>query len=173
MEIIGYIRKIILLGILIIVLGGCSNSYKNEYTVLKDENKQLKQQLSIVNEKIKYQEELYDLRNILDLQTHEMIYKLSKGDISYLKENTTNNITFLGDKLISSNTNIGSKSEFEIPREQFSLRQRAYMLSENKQEYHSIYEFFPTEESNIFKTLHVYFVLNNGQWKLDTIFEDE
>lgn len=167
------IKKMVLFTLLTFFLVGCSSNEISENTKLKNENNQLKQQLDIANEKIKTQSELYDLRNILDYKTHMILLELSNGNTDYLKDKVTNNVTVSGNKILSNSGPEGTKIQFEIPKELFNLRQRAYTLSDDKKEFSSIYEILPIEESNIMKTLHVYFILDNGQWKLDLIMRDE
>lgn len=160
------IKQFILSVVTSFFLVGCSSNVALKNTTLKNENKELTQQLVIANKTIKAQNELYDLRNILDYKTHMILSELSKGNTDYLKDKITNNITISDNKLVSNSKN---KGELEISKEQFTLRQRAYMLSDDKKEFSSIYEFFPIDQSNVLKTLHVYFILDNGQWKLDFI----
>ena len=168
-----YIRKIIIFILSATFLVGCSNNLKSENLKIKNENNQLKQQLDIANEKVKTQNELYDLRNTLDSETNTILLELSKGNVDYLKDKTTDNTTISGNKIVSTIKNNVVKAEFEIPTKQLNLRQRAYMLSDDKKQFHSIYEVLPMEESNILRTLHVYFILENGKWKLDCIMRDE
>lgn len=168
-----YIKKIMIFCFLVIFLVGCSNNLKAENIKLTNENKQLKQQLDKANEKIKAQNELYDLRNTLDSLTYDILSKLTAGNVSYLKDKSTNKITISGNKVVSKHKQVNTNVEFDIPKAMLNLRQRAFILSDDKKEFHLIYEILPITESTIYKTLNVYFVLDNGQWKLDFIGKDE
>ena len=170
---IKYTKQIIIFVLSATFLVGCSSNLKSENLKVKNENNQLKQQLGIANEKIKTQNELYDLRNTLDSETNTMLLEIYKGNVKYLKDKTTNNITISGNQIVSKIKNNEAKAEFDIPTKQLNLRQRAYILSDDKKDFHSIYEISPMEESNILKTLNVYFTLENGKWKLDCIMRDE
>lgn len=168
-----YIKKAIIFCLSVLVLVGCSNNLKEENLKLTIENKQLKQQLDNANEKIKVQNELYDLRNILDSLTYDILSKLTTGDVSYLKDKSTNNISISGNKIVSKHKQVNIDVEFDIPKTMPNLRQRAFILSDDKKELHFIYEIIALTQSDIYRTLNVYYVKDNGQWKLDYICKDE
>lgn len=156
------------------LLFGCSNNLKLENTKLANENNQLRQQLDEANEKVKFGAELYDIRNELDILTYDILLKLTTGDISFLKNNSTNNISISGNAIISKDKDRNSSCQFDIPEKMPILRQRAFMLSNDKKQFHSIYEIVSNDkQDSILKTLNVYFVLDNGKWKLDFIGKDE
>jgi hypothetical protein len=165
MDIKRSIRRTILVFLSVIFLIGCTSNSKSE-------NQELKQQLNTANEKIKTQNELYDLRNILDAEVHRMIIEAYKGNIGYFKDKITNNITMTNNKIISNAISNRVKVEIDIPKERFDIRQRAYMFSDDKKEFSSIYEIYPIVDNSL-KTIHVYFILDNGNWKLNYIGKDE
>lgn len=176
MNTIKHIMLIILLIMPMLLLAGYSDSIKSQNAALKNENEQLRQQLDIANEKIKIQDEIYDLRNLLDYHTHEVLLKLgmgfSKEDDSYLNSILTDSITVSGNRVLSKDEAKNWSAELEIPETKFNLRQRAFMLSEDKKEFSSIYWILPIDESTMgerLEALYVYFVLDDGEWKLNYI----
>jgi hypothetical protein len=141
----------------------------------KKEIETLNQQLKISNEKLQEAEELYYLRNILDYNLYNILGSLIKGDSVFAKENFAPNVK-ISDKKLISNLN-GLESEFLIPDRTMKLRQRAYMLQDDK--YMAIYEIYDAgyNQGNKYDdrlwTLNVNYIKVNSNWKLSYIKIDE
>lgn len=165
-----FIKPMILLVLIMLIFGG----FLSQNLKLKYENKQLKQELNISKEKIETQNELYDLRNVLDILTYSILTHLSDGDTNYLKDKITENIIISKNKIISNNKTANTKYEFEMPKTQLILRQRAYMFGNDKKYFYSIYEILSNyNDKSILKTLNIYFKLDKGKWKMDYLCVDE
>jgi hypothetical protein len=141
----------------------------------KKEIETLNQQLKISNEKLQEAEELYYLRNILDYNLYNILGSLIKGDSVFAKENFAPNVKISDKKLISELN--GLESEFLIPDRTMKLRQRAYMLRDDK--YMAIYEIYDAgyNQGNKYDdrlwTLNVNYIKVNSNWKLSYIKIDE
>ena len=143
------------------------------YAELDLENKQLKQELQAANEKTKTSEELYELRNFLDVGVYEFLAHMEQGDTDYLKGIVSDNVTVTEDKLIFKNKE-GPIEEYVFPDSKLIVRQRAYWLNDNKDEYISIYEIRSGgSQPGRFNTLNFRFVFENEKWLLDFVNEDE
>jgi hypothetical protein len=149
-------------------------------TVYRSENQKkeietLNQQLKISNEKLQEAEELYYLRNTLDYNLYNILGSLIKGDSVFAKENFAPNVKISDKKLISELN--GIESEFLIPDRTMKLRQRAYMLQDDK--YMAIYEIHDAgyNQGNKYDdrlwTLNVNYIKVNSNWKLSYIKIDE
>lgn len=166
-------KKGILLVMLIIicmsVLSGCQS--RNQ----KKEIETLNQRLKISEKNLKENQDLYNLRNILDSRLYNILDSLIKGDYVLAKQNLAKNVRISGKKILSELD--GVENEFIIPDRRMNLRQRAYMLKDGK--YMAIYEIFDEgyNHSNKYDdriwTLNVNYIKSNGAWKLSYIKIDE
>jgi len=175
-------RKVRMLGLILIcvlVLAGCGGNQRldlvKENTQLKTEIESLKQQVETTNNKVKQQEELYELRNVLDHNLHNTLRALIKGDFEVVQQNIAPNMRIENKKLVT-NTSAGAY-EFVIPDKLMNLRQRAFMMNEGN--YIAIYEIYDSGYVSGNKyddrtyTLNVAYSLGNGKWKMSSLKIDE
>lgn len=164
--------------ICVLVLAGCGNQRQDmakENDNLKTEIQSLKQQVEVVDKKLKQQDKLYELRNMLDANLHSTLRALIKGDYELAKQSLASTIRFKDKKLLASTGQVDY--EFIIPEKPMNLRQRTYMM--NGGEYTAIYEIFDAGYVSGNKyderiwTLNVSYVQVNGQWKISSLKIDE
>ncbi|WP_088224710.1 hypothetical protein [Desulfosporosinus sp. FKB] len=174
-------RKAKILGsilICIFFLLGCStqsSELAKENSQLKTEIQSLKQQVDTANNKVKQQEELYNLRNNLDNNLHLILTSLIKGDYTTAEKYLDSSMRTENHKLI---TKLSSGDyEFIIPDRMMNLRQRVY--SRNGNTYNAIYEIYDAGYTSGNKyddriyTLNVTYTLINSEWKLSSLMIDE
>ncbi|KLU67247.1 hypothetical protein DEAC_c04590 [Desulfosporosinus acididurans] len=164
--------------ICILFLLGCStqsSELAKENSQLKTEIQSLQQQVDTANNKVKQQEELYNLRNNLDNNLHLILTSLIRGDYTTAEKYLDSSMRIENHKLI---TKLSSGNfEFIIPDRMMNLRQRAY--SRNGNTYNAIYEIYDAGYTSGNKyddriyTLNVTYSLINGTWKLNSLMIDE
>jgi hypothetical protein len=141
----------------------------------KKEIEALNQQLKISNEKLQEVQELYYLRDNLDYNLYNILGSLINGDSVFAKQNFAPSVKISDKKLVSELN--GIESEFLIPDRTMKLRQRAYMLQDDK--YMTIYEIDDAgyNQGNKYDdrlwTLNVNYIKVNSNWKLSYIKIDE
>ena len=166
-----------ILAFIVTLFTGCEeknsteSNLTNKLELLEKENKELKTKLEIAQEEIKKYEETYNLRNELDMEAYEILNHLQKNELNYLKDKITDNIVISEGKLIIKDKSENSH-QFTLPKDEFVIRERAYMLNDDKTEFDSIYELRNDSEEHM-KTLNYKFVLKNDDWLLDYIDIDE
>lgn len=162
------------------LLTGCgsqSQDLAKENSNLKTEIESMKQQVAVADEKVKQQDELYELRNSLDANLYFTISALIKGDYELAKKNLASTMRIQEKRLLSS-TSYGD-NEFIIPDTPMNLRERAYMMNDNSSIYTAIYEIYDAGYSSGNKyderiyTLNVNYIQENGQWKMSNLMIDE
>lgn len=172
------VRMLGLILICVLLLVGCSNQSPDlvkENAQLKTEVESLKQQIESTNNKVKQQEELYQLRNTLDNDLHNTLRALIKGDYKVAQQNIAPTMRIENKKLITK-TSVGDY-EFVIPDKLMDLRQRAFMM--NNGNYTAIYEIYDSGYVSGNKyddrtyTLNVTYSQINGEWKMSSLTIDE
>jgi outer membrane murein-binding lipoprotein Lpp len=172
-------RMLGLILICILILTGCSGNQSldlvKENAQLKIEIESLKQNVEATNNKVKQQEELYELRNVLDNNLHNTLRALIKGDFAVAQRNLAMNMRIESKKLITK-TSVG-EIEFIIPDKLMNLRQRAFMMNEGN--YSAIYEIYDSgyvtgnKYDDRTYTLNVTYSQVNGEWKISSLTIDE
>jgi len=168
------IKKVAYL-ILAIAILSISLVASSNVSILTKQNRELNQELQKTNEELTTWKETYELRNILDVWAHDILTHLEEGDTEYVKNKISDNVTIRGDKLIYKKQNYKDFIIPKNPENKYSLRQRAYMFTNDKKdEFLSIYEIISggsqTEGTH---TLNFFFILKDGKWLLDFLIEDE
>jgi len=135
------------------------NEFKRQYKVLEDEK----------NKTIQDNENLYELRNELDIKFYRIIEELKNNNIDFIRTQITSNINLQDNKLVSTYKNL--EKTFELPSNDYYFRQRYYYLKDNNTKYYSGYEIHEGYGKKI-EVVEVVFCLINGEWKLDWIDRD-
>lgn len=135
-----------------------------------DANRELdstKKELAEANKKLVFIQETRDIRDMLDLESYNILIQLQKGNVRYVENKTTENITIKGNKLVSKNV------ELQLSKDPLVIRQRTYIVDEKITQYHSIYEIMNNKENERRETVNFFFVKVKDSWLLDNITIDE
>ena len=169
-RIIGFVGLILMS---VLVLAGCTNQSPDlvkENTQLKAEVQSLNQELDGANKKIKEQEELYELRNMLDNDWHRILSSLIKGDYESAQQSLVSTVKIKDKKLIFDVN--GVNHEFVIPDKPMVLRTSSFMRQGDN--YTAVYEIYDdgyisrTKNDSIY-FMHVIYVQENGRWRLSDL----
>jgi hypothetical protein len=144
--------------LLTFILTGCD---------VNDELALTKKELAEANKKLAFIQETRNIRDMLDLESYTILLQLQKGNIKYLVNKTTENIT------IKENTLISKHLEFQLPKDPLVIRQRTYIVDDKITKYHSIYEIMNNKENERLETVNFFFVKVKDEWLLDNLAIDE
>lgn len=175
----GKVRMLGLIMTCILILAGCGGNQNpdlvKENAQLKIEIESLKQKVETTNNKVKQQEELYELRNVLDNNLHSTLRALIQGNFEVAQQNLAPTVRIENKELVTRSS-VG-EYEFIIPDKLMNLRQRAFMMNEDH--YTAIYEIYDSGYVSGNKyddrtyTLNVDYSQGNGKWKISSLKIDE
>lgn len=149
---------------------------KEELVQLQKENENLREELKKRQEEIDYllkkskqvkeeNEDLYVLRNLLDLRAHQIVKAIKESDLETLKGFVSRDVTVEIDRMITKDKTQLIESDLSFEENEI-IRQRAYSLQDTQ--YISIYEtVYPEHEFT--NSIEFTFALEDGEWKLRTI----
>ncbi len=149
------------------------NQLENELTSANNQIKQLQHKLT-------REENVYFLRNQLDIMAHTMFSAIMFNELDrvtdYLSEKTSIEENELITKKPDNKTMIYDITWIKNLHSDLDyIRQRAYYLSDDDSSFTAIYEFIPRPvEHGEFQigVLHIEFVKENSEWKIYHLYND-
>lgn len=145
------------------------NQLQRENENLKEALKKHQEESDYLLERIrnmqKEYEDLYTLRNHLDLRAHQIIKAMKEPDTETLKGLVSSDVTIKEDRMITKDKTQLIEYEFSFKNGEI-IRQRAFSLHDTQ--YISIYETIHPE-NDFTNSIEFTFILENGEWKLRTI----
>lgn len=147
--------------LLLVKIENTEKELKEISSKLKDKEKEIEMI------KLQYKTE-YESRNIIDIKARKIYESFINRDIDYLKSEVSSGVKVENDKITYENGYIYILTE---RNDDFVLRQRHYTLNEDKTKFITGYEIL----LNNVEFIPVYnfeFVNENGEWKLNNIYEE-
>lgn len=146
----------------------------------KNQVAELEKQLSEQQNQLSKDEEIYFLRNELDIMAHSFFSAIRFDEMDHVSNLLSERSSIKGNELITkqpdNTTMVYDLSWMKNMQSNLdSIRQRAYYLSDNDASFTSIYEFRPRpDEQGEFHIgiLHVEFKKENNEWKIYHLYDD-
>lgn len=110
----------------------------------------------------------YDSRNLIDIKSRQIYDAFINQDIEYLKSEVSNSVKVENEKILFEN---GYVFSLGIKHENYVLRQRYYILNEDETKFETGYEIL-MENVEFVPVYNFEFIKENGEWKLNNIYEE-
>lgn len=131
--------------------------------------------LSILNNqyanKLRIDKEVYELRNILDIDARRFINAMVNKDLETIKKYTAGNIRVYDNELVITLPQFRDKYTYQYPARVGELRQRHYSLDENKR-FITGYEASDESKTNSIWIIELTFIREGKDWKIQMVGND-